>query len=110
MITKASAVEQVRSALLAQRQAAVAGDLAALESAGRSLEQALSLLQREQPAANFRQTLISLRQEASVNAQLVQKAAAGNQRALSVFFESAATYGSDGAGRLASPTRKLNAA
>jgi len=99
------------AALEAQRQALISGDARALGDAGQALAAALDRLRSTGAAdAGARDRLASARRQLVLNAGLLQRSAARNQRALNAIFEPAATYGLPGTSGLATPSRALHRA
>lgn len=99
------------AALEAQQQALISGDARALGDAGQALADALAGLRTTGMAdAGARDRLRAARRQLVVNAGLLQRSAARNQRALNALFEPAATYGLSGTSGLATPSRALHRA
>ena len=97
--------------LEAQQQALITGDTGALAEAGQSLSDALASLRLNGAAdAGARDRLAAARRQLIVNAGLLQRSAARNQRALNAIFEPAATYGLPGTSGLATPSRAMHRA
>ena len=106
-------VTQALAALALQHEALIAGDLVRLQQAADALSGAMANLHGrragKQDAATREQLAAGLRQ-LKVNAELVQRAASGNQRALNTLFEPASIYSNTGASGLARPSRVLRSA
>ena len=99
------------AALEAQQQALISGDARALGDAGLALADALAGLRKTGvPDAGARDRLSAARRQLVVNAGLLQRSAARNQRALNAIFEPAATYGLPGTSGLATPSRAMHRA
>ena len=95
----------------AQQQALISGDAQALGVAGQALADALAGLRNSAPTdVGASDRLRAARRLLVVNAGLLQRSAARNQRALNAIFEPAATYGQPGTSRLATPSRALRRA
>jgi hypothetical protein len=106
-------LDQALNALAQQHAALIAGDLARLQQAADALTGAMADLRARrasQPDSATRERLAAGARQLKVNAELVQRAAAGNQRALNTLFEPSTTYGNTGGSGLARPSRVLRSA
>lgn len=114
-MTAALPVPDVRDPLLAaleaQQRALISGDAQALGEAGQALTDALASLRNSgATGVGASDRLRAARRQLVVNAGLLQRSAARNQRALNAIFEPAATYGQPGSSGLATPSRALHRA
>ncbi len=102
--------EQLLARVQDQHDALLCGDHLGLNAAGVELARLMDELRsvgRKPLTSQEHASLKMAVRQLALNADLLARAAAGNQRALSVFFEPSATYGASGASRLASPTSYL---
>lgn len=92
-----------------QRRAILARDASALELANEALLAGIAAL-RAGVDASSRQVLQRAQAGLRVNAELLQRAQAGNSRALSAIFGRETVYRGDGDGRVARASRPLDCA
>lgn len=106
------ALNQALAALEEQRSALVGGSDEALRAAGDGLARALIQLRAfgatlsQDEVTQLKQAAMSL----DINAALLGRVSASNQRALTTLFEPSATYGGPGQSGLAAPSRTLRSA
>jgi len=104
-------VQRLAEALQAQQQALLGGDPLALAESAARVANALEDWRGNAPIPQTeRDALAGLRTQLTLNAGLLERAAAGNQRALAVLFEPSATYTAPGGQNLSRPSRALVAA
>ena len=100
-------------ALIGQQRAALSRrDPAELEASSQALVSAFAALQGAgvAPLDPRSPMAVSLRAALAVNADLLNRCAAANARALAVLFDAPVTYGPPGSAKVGKPSRKLDSA